>query len=81
MTMLGHDHHDHDHDHDHAHGPGGHQHHAPPAGFDGAFVPLARFDLPKRGPATAFPSNLAIQSPPTFSPVFLNHATKPDLDF
>jgi hypothetical protein len=66
MTMLGHDHHDHDHDHDHAghnHGPGGHQHHAPLAGFDGAFVSLARFDLPKRGPATAFPSNMAIQSP------------------
>jgi hypothetical protein len=42
--MPGHDHHDgHEHygDHDHAgpdRGPGGHHHHAPPAGFDGAFA-------------------------------------------
>ena len=41
-----HDHHRHDrhgrdhggHDHGHAHGPGGHHHHEPPAGFDGAFA-------------------------------------------
>jgi hypothetical protein len=75
--MPAYDHHNHDHA-GHDHSPGGHQHHAPPAGFDGAFVPLARFDLPKRGPATAFPSNMAIQYPPTFPAVFMNHATKPD---
>ena len=39
--MSGHDHHGHDHGHDHAghdHGSGGHHHHEPPAGFDGAFA-------------------------------------------
>ncbi len=39
---AGHDHAGHDHaGHDHVghdHGPGGHHHHAPPAGFDGAFA-------------------------------------------
>lgn len=39
--QSGHDHSGHDHgghDHGHAHGPGGHHHHQPPAGFDGAFA-------------------------------------------
>ena len=35
--MPGHDHHDYDHA-GHDHGPRGHQYHAPPAGFDGAFA-------------------------------------------